>query len=66
MGVVKNDYVSEHTRWINEQMAQHPEWAEGQREGRALWWDQKQEARTVASLESTQVPHKAYPYDVNF
>ena len=30
MGVVDSGYVSDHTRWINEQLAQNPQWVEDQ------------------------------------
>ena len=46
MGEVNTGYVSDHTRWIDEQLAKHPEWVEDQKVGRALWWDKKQEVDT--------------------
>ena len=66
MGDVNTSYVSDHTTWINEQLEQNPAWADDQKAGRALWWDKKQTVEeTVRNAEST-VPHKSYPYDVNF
>jgi hypothetical protein len=66
MGVVDSGYVSDHTKWINEQLEQHPEWVEDQKKGRALWWDKKQDVQTTACNDASKIPHKAYPYDVNF
>lgn len=66
MGVVDSGYVSDHTRWINEQLAQNPQWVEDQKAGRALWWDKKQEVETSARNAESRVAQKPYPYDVNF
>ena len=66
MGVVDSGYVSDHTKWINEQLEKHPEWVEDQKAGRALWWDKKQDVDTTARNAESKVPQKPYPYDVNF
>ena len=66
MGVVDSGYVSDHTKWINEQLEKHPEWVEDQKAGRALWWDKKQDVDTSARNAESKVPQKSYPYDVNF
>ena len=66
MGVVDSGYVSDHTKWINEQLEKHPEWVEDQKAGRALWWDKKQDVDTTARNAASKVPQKSYPYDVNF
>ena len=66
MGVVDSGYVSDHTKWINEQLQKHPEWVEDQKAGRALWWDKKQDVDTTARNAESKVPQKSYPYDVNF
>lgn len=66
MGVVDSGYVSDHTRWINEQLAKNPQWVEDQKAGRALWWDKKQEVETSARNAESKVAQKPYPYDVNF
>lgn len=66
MGQVDTNYVSDHTKWINEQLAKHPEWVEDQKAGRALWWDKKQEVETTRANAESKVPQKPYPYDVNF
>ena len=66
MGVVDSGYVSDHTKWINEQLEKHPEWVEDQKAGRALWWDKKQDVDTTARNAESKVPQKSYPYDVNF
>ncbi len=39
MGDVNTSYVSDHTKWIDEQLKKHPEWVEDQKVGRALWWE---------------------------
>ena len=66
MGVVNTAYVSDHTKWINEQLEQHPEWVADQKVGRALWWDQKQDVQTTERFADASLPQKSYPYDVNF
>jgi hypothetical protein len=66
MGVVDSGYVSDHTRWMNEQLEKNPAWAASQKEGRALWWDKKQDVDTTARNAESKVAQKAYPYDVNF
>jgi Protein of unknown function (DUF3460) len=66
MGVVDSGYVSDHTKWMNEQLEQNPAWVEDQKKGRALWWDKKQDVQTTADNQAAKVPHKSYPYDVNF
>lgn len=66
MGIVKSTYVSDHTKWIEEQRAKHPEWAAEQQTGRALWWDRKQDMQTTQRNAASKVPQKPYPYDVNF
>lgn len=66
MGLVDTSYVSDHTKWMNEQLAQNPEWAEDQKAGRALWWDKKQDVPTTQANAESKVAQKSYPYDVNF
>jgi hypothetical protein len=66
MGEVNTGYVSDHTRWIDEQLAKHPEWVEDQKAGRALWWDKKQEVDTSERYAAAKVAQKPYPYDVLF
>lgn len=66
MPVVKTDYVSDHTQWMNEQLEKNPEWVADQKAGRALWWDKKQDVATTTSFDAAKVPQKSYPYDVNF
>ena len=48
MGVVDSGYVSDHTRWMNEQLEKNPSWVASQKEGRALWWDKQQDTDTTA------------------
>jgi hypothetical protein len=65
MGVVKSTYVSEHGKWMQEQIDKHPEWEEERRAGRALWWDKRQDLQVNARYEGASVPRRPYPYDVN-
>lgn len=66
MGDVNTSYVSEHQTWMNEQLAKNPAWVDDQKAGRALWWDKKQDVDTSARNAESRMPHKSYPYDVNF
>lgn len=66
MGDVDSSYVSDHTKWINEQHEINPHWAEDQKAGRALWWDKKQDVDSTQRNAQSKVPQKSYPYDVNF
>ena len=66
MGFVDTNYVSDHTKWMNEQLAKNPEWVADQKAGRALWWDKKQDVATTEANAESKVPQKPYPYDVNF
>lgn len=66
MGVVNTSYVSDHTKWMNEQLENNPQWVEDQKTGRALWWDRKQESDTTERNAQSKVAQKSYPYDVNF
>lgn len=66
MGRVVTDYVSDHTKWINEMMAKNPQWAEDQKAGRAIWWDRPRTQEEIRAAEEAKVPAKAYPFDNNF
>jgi hypothetical protein len=66
MGDVSKNYVSDHTKWMDEQMKLNPLWAEDQKAGRALWWDKKQTTDESARNLDSSVAQKPYPYDVNF
>lgn len=66
MGDVNTSYVSDHTKWMDEQLAKNPEWAADQKVGRALWWDKKQDVDSTARNQASKVPQKPYPYDVTF
>ena len=66
MGRVVTNYVSDHTRWINEQLAKNPEWADDQKVGRAIWWDRPQTEEAKRAAAEAQVAQKAYPYDNAF
>ncbi|MFV5212860.1 hypothetical protein SDC9_207382 [bioreactor metagenome] len=66
MGVVDSGYVSDHTRWMNEQLEKNPQWVADQKAGRALWWDKPQDVETTARNAESKVAQKPYPYDINF
>lgn len=69
MGIVQSSYVSEHTRWMAEQMAKHPQWREEQVRGRSLWWDKagrNAEGADERAFAEARLAQAAYPYDVNF
>lgn len=66
MAIVNTSYVSDHTKWIDEQLAKNPQWAEEQKAGRALWWDKKQDVDATQRNAESKVTQKSYPYDVNF
>jgi hypothetical protein len=66
MGDVNTSFVSDHTKWMNEQLEKNPAWVEDQKVGRALWWDKKQDVETSARNAESNVAQKAYPYDVHF
>ena len=66
MGDVNTSFVSDHTKWMNEQLEKNPAWVEDQKVGRALWWDKKQDVDTSARNAESNVPQKSYPYDVGF
>ena len=66
MGRVVSDYVSDHTRFINEMLKKNPQWQEEQRTGRAIWWDKPQTVEQQNRDRESAVPNKPYPYDVNF
>jgi len=65
MAKIVTDYVSEHTRFINEWLEKHPEAREEQRKGRALWWDKPQDEALNRGFARARVPQKPYYYDVN-
>ena len=66
MGRVVTDYVSDHTKWINEMMAKNPQWADEQKVGRAIWWDKPQTQEAIRAAAESKVAPKAYPFDNNF
>ena len=66
MGRVVTDYVSDHTKWINEMLAKNPEWVEDQKAGRAIWWDKPQTQEAIRAASESNVEPKSYPYDNNF
>jgi Protein of unknown function (DUF3460) len=66
MGDVNTSYVSDHTKWMDEQLALNPAWGEDQKAGRALWWDKKQTTDDTDRNLASKVAQKPYPYDVNF
>ena len=66
MGRVVTNYVSDHTKFINEMMDKNPQWQDDQRAGRAIWWDKPQTQDQTQRAKESAVPAKSYPYDVNF
>ena len=63
MGDVNTSYVSDHTKWINEQLAKNPAWVEDQKAGRALWWDKSpQDLALGREMDAGRVPQPAYVY----
>ena len=65
MGDVNTSYVSDHTKWINEQLEKNPEWVEDQKVGRALWWDKgEQDLELMRRNKESKVPQKPYYYDI--
>ena len=64
MGRIVSDYVSDHTKFIDEELAKHPAWVEDQAKGRALWWDRPQTLDESQRQQESRVAQKAYPYDV--
>lgn len=63
---VEYNYVSEHTKFINDEMKQNPHWRVDQLQGRAIWWDKPQDVKQEETYAEAKVPQKAYPYDVLF
>ena len=59
-------YVSEHTKFMQEQMASHPEWHEDQLYGRSLLWDKRIDRVAQREFRVATEQQKPYPYDVNF
>ena len=66
MARVESNYVSDHTKFINEEMKKNPEWRIDQIKGRAIWWDKPQDVKQNETYASAKVPQKSYPYDVLF
>lgn len=66
MGKVVSNYVSDHTRWMNDQLAKNPEWTADQQAGRAIWWDRPQTEEGRRATAEAKVAQKSYPYDNNF
>lgn len=59
-------YESEHTKFMREWLKKHPEELEVQRSGRALWWDKApQNPDEMRRAKESDVPQKAYYYDIN-
>ncbi|MDR2678009.1 MAG: DUF3460 family protein [Zoogloeaceae bacterium] len=63
---VTRNYVSEQTRWLEEQMAQHPEWRAAQQAGHAILWAPPRDPELEAGFAAARETQKPYPYDVNF
>ena len=66
MARVESNYVSDHTKFINEELKKNPQWRADQQEGRAIWWDKAQDPQQTAAFAQAKVKQKSYPYDVLF
>ena len=62
MGDVNSSYVSDHTKWINDQLEKNPEWVEDQKVGRALWWDRELDPEQLRRWQDSKVPQQPYVY----
>jgi len=58
-------YESDHTKFMREWLAKHPEELAEQKRGRALWWDQPQSLEQLRRDSESNVPQKAYCYDLD-
>lgn len=63
---VEFDYVSDHTKFINEAISKNPQWRADQQQGRAIWWDKPQDVKQNEVFAEAKVAQQAYPYDVLF
>lgn len=66
MARVESDYVSDHTKFINEEIKKNPQWRADQQQGRAIWWDKPQDVKESEVFDQAKVKQKSYPYDVLF
>ena len=66
MARVESNYVSDHTKFINEELKKNPEWHTDQQTGRSIWWDKPQDVKQNEIYAEAKVPQKSYPYDVLF
>lgn len=58
-------YESEHTKFMREWLEKHPQELAEQKAGRELWWDKgEQSLETMRRNAASQVPQKAYYYDI--
>ncbi len=57
------NYVSDHTKFIQEVLERKPQLADEQRKGRALWWDKSpRELAERSRMDQGRVPQSAYVY----
>ncbi|MGE5168834.1 MAG: DUF3460 family protein [Rudaea sp.] len=57
------NYVSDHTRFIDELLEQRPELQAEQRTGRKIWWDRlPSEVQAQRDMNAGRVPQKPYVY----
>lgn len=59
-------YESEYTKFLREQRAQHPEWEREQEEGFLRLWNSKLDLDAQKDKQESNIPQRAYPYDVHF
>ena len=57
------NYVSDHTRFIDELLAKKPQLENDQRIGRAIWWDKlPADVQAKRGMDASRVPQKPYVY----
>lgn len=56
------EYVSEHTRFINDFLEKHPEELVEQHDGRLLYWDRKVDLEAQVRSEKNTVPDNGYGF----
>jgi hypothetical protein len=60
--MIDRNYVSDHTRFIQELMKQKPHLADEQRKSRAIWWDREVDLEEQQRYREAKVPQSAYAY----
>lgn len=60
--MIDRNYVSDHTRFIQELMKQKPHLADEQRKSRAIWWDREVDIDEQRTYGEAKVAQSAYAY----